>query len=282
MCWKEPKTIRVHRANMRNPYPNFIWFVGVAEELNDPSQLGRVRVRAIGFHPSIELLATDQLPWAMVLNGGNAKILKGQMVLGFFMDGEEAQQPCVLGVIGGAVTSSPVFDYLRNVGDAVKEWLGSQDNPPEVPPSGPNSVVAPNPTGFMNPLGNASYKDWENFGRFRQYYNGGKGGYHQGVDLATNPNATVNIFAAKDGTVTIAGTQRGYGYVVYIDHGDGIQTRYGHMRYTPNVKKGQQVKQGDIIGIVGSTGRSTGDHLHYEVRVNGTAIDPAPYLAKKG
>lgn len=103
---------------MRNPYPNFVWFFGVAEETSgDPLQLGRVRVRAVGFHPSAAVLEQDKLPWAPVLNGGTAKIKPGQMVLGFFMDGEEAQQPCVLGTIGGSVTDSGFVDRQKKSGN---------------------------------------------------------------------------------------------------------------------------------------------------------------------
>jgi hypothetical protein len=88
------------------PYGKFIWFVGIAEDtFSDPTQLGRVRVRAIGFHPSDEILPTENLPLAPVLNGGSAKINPGQMVLGFFMDGELLQQPFILGVINGGVES---------------------------------------------------------------------------------------------------------------------------------------------------------------------------------
>jgi uncharacterized protein (TIGR02594 family) len=91
---------------MRNPYPDFTWFFGTAEDTSsDPLRLGRVRVRAVGFHPSADILPPEQLPYALVLNGGAAKINSGQMVLGFFMDGEEAQQPIIIGVLGGATSS---------------------------------------------------------------------------------------------------------------------------------------------------------------------------------
>lgn len=113
---------------MRNPYPNFVWFFGIVEDTSsDPLKLGRVRVRAVGFHPS----STNRkdLPWAFVLNGGAAKIVNGQMVLGFFMDGEEAQQPCVLGTISGAVTSSPVFDYMRRVGGVINSLFKTSSDP---------------------------------------------------------------------------------------------------------------------------------------------------------
>jgi murein DD-endopeptidase MepM/ murein hydrolase activator NlpD len=77
--------------------------------------------------------------------------------------------------------------------------------------------------------------------------------------------------------VIIAGWQRGYGKVVYVDHGNGLSTRYGHLSVI-DVTVGQSVTQGQTIGLVGSTGRSTGPHLHYEVRVNNQPVDPKPYL----
>lgn len=87
------------------PYGQFIWWVGIVEDtFGDPTQLGRVRVRIFGFHPSG--LTTEDLPLAPVLNGGTARINAGQMVLGFFMDGMDAQQPVVLGVLGGGTSSA--------------------------------------------------------------------------------------------------------------------------------------------------------------------------------
>ncbi len=94
---------------MRKPYPKFVWFFGIVEDTSsDPLRLGRLRVRAVGFHPSST--APIDLPLAFVLDGGAVRISTGQMVLGFFLDGEEAQQPCILGTLGGAVTSKEVFD----------------------------------------------------------------------------------------------------------------------------------------------------------------------------
>jgi murein DD-endopeptidase MepM/ murein hydrolase activator NlpD len=77
--------------------------------------------------------------------------------------------------------------------------------------------------------------------------------------------------------VAIAGWQKGYGWVVYIDHGNGISTRYGHLSRI-DVAVGQMLKQGEQLGLVGSTGRSTGPHLHYEVRINGQPTSPLQYL----
>ncbi|MFC3175165.1 M23 family metallopeptidase [Novosphingobium bradum] len=98
---------------------------------------------------------------------------------------------------------------------------------------------------------------------------------HKGVDLAA-PIGTP-IHAAADGMVGRADWFSGYGLYVAIEHGGQIETRYGHMSRL-NVAAGQMVHKGDIIGYVGTTGRSTGPHLHYEVRVAGEAVNPMPYL----
>ncbi|HEY0320258.1 MAG TPA: M23 family metallopeptidase [Pyrinomonadaceae bacterium] len=99
--------------------------------------------------------------------------------------------------------------------------------------------------------------------------------FHKGQDIAA-PIGTP-VIATADGTVTIAGWQRGYGWVVYIDHGNGISTRYGHLSRI-DVAAGQTIKRGEQLGLVGSTGRSTGPHLHYEVRINGQPVSPLLYL----
>lgn len=94
---------------------------------------------------------------------------------------------------------------------------------------------------------------------------------HNGVDLAA-PTGTP-IYASQAGTVTYAGSASGYGLVVYIDHGNGVQTRYGHCSKLL-VKKGATVKKGELIALVGSTGHSTGPHCHFEVRIDGTPVNP--------
>lgn len=98
---------------------------------------------------------------------------------------------------------------------------------------------------------------------------------HQGIDWAT-PVGTA-VMASSGGTVTRAGWGSGYGYVVYIQHADGRETRYGHLsRVLVNV--GDHVDQGDKIALSGNTGRSTGPHLHFELRINGVAVNPLEYL----
>lgn len=83
--------------------------------------------------------------------------------------------------------------------------------------------------------------------------------------------------ASSGGTVTRAGWGSGYGYVVYIRHADGRETRYGHLSKVL-VKAGQQVSQGQKIALSGNTGRSTGPHLHFELRINGASVNPLEYL----
>ncbi|HEY6814048.1 MAG TPA: M23 family metallopeptidase [Croceibacterium sp.] len=98
---------------------------------------------------------------------------------------------------------------------------------------------------------------------------------HKGVDLA-QPSGTP-VYATADGIVSMAERYSSYGNYIQIEHGGEIQTRYAHLSGYA-VASGQQVTKGQLIGFVGSTGRSTGPHLHYEVRVAGEAVDPRPYM----
>jgi murein DD-endopeptidase MepM/ murein hydrolase activator NlpD len=103
----------------------------------------------------------------------------------------------------------------------------------------------------------------------------GRAAMHAGIDLA-GPLGTA-IYATADGFVGRSEWANGYGNLIELNHGRGIQTRYGHLtRYT--VRTGQHVKRGELIGYMGSTGRSTGSHLHYEVRIDGKAVNPVPFM----
>ncbi len=101
------------------------------------------------------------------------------------------------------------------------------------------------------------------------------GGFHYGIDLAA-PSGTP-VMAADGGTVTIAGWYGNYGYLVEINHGNGVRTRYGHNSKI-DVKVGQQVAQHQVISKVGNTGRSTGPHVHFEIRFDGVCANPADYV----
>lgn len=98
---------------------------------------------------------------------------------------------------------------------------------------------------------------------------------HKGVDLAA-PTGTP-IYATADGIVTRADWFSSYGLYISVDHGGELETRFAHLSRLA-VEAGERVKKGDLIGYVGSTGRSTGPHLHYEVRVGGVAVNPIPYM----
>lgn len=102
---------------------------------------------------------------------------------------------------------------------------------------------------------------------------------HAGIDISGNGSSGAPIVAAGGGKVIAAGPRGGYGNVVMIDHGNGVVTVYGHqMSGGIKVSVGQRVKRGQRIGTLGSTGMSTGPHCHFEVRVNGSAVDPMRYL----
>ena len=98
---------------------------------------------------------------------------------------------------------------------------------------------------------------------------------HDGVDMAGTTGTPIQAFAA--GTVTYAGPRGGYGNVVIVEHAGGLETRYAHQSGI-DVAVGQHVEAGQRLGRVGATGTATGPHLHFELRRDGTSIDPAPYL----
>lgn len=101
---------------------------------------------------------------------------------------------------------------------------------------------------------------------------------HTGIDIVASPGSPV--MATADGWVIFSGDREGYGRVVVVDHGFGIQTVYAH-NSSLTVPVGARVKKGDLIARVGSTGHTTGPHLHYEVRKDGLPVDPKPFLTKK-
>jgi murein DD-endopeptidase MepM/ murein hydrolase activator NlpD len=100
---------------------------------------------------------------------------------------------------------------------------------------------------------------------------------HNGIDLAA-PTGTP-VYATADGVVTRADWFSSYGLYISIDHGADLETRYAHLSKLA-VADGERIEKGDVIGYVGSTGRSTGPHLHYEVRIDGVAVNPIPYMVE--
>jgi murein DD-endopeptidase MepM/ murein hydrolase activator NlpD len=124
---------------------------------------------------------------------------------------------------------------------------------------------APSASGFV----------WPVHGVLTSYYGWRWGRMHEGIDLAV-PNGTP-VVASAAGTVIVAGWMGGYGNLVVVDHGGGVATAYAH-NTSVTVGPGQQVAQGQLIAYSGNTGNSTGPHVHFEVRVNGAAVDPLGYL----
>ena len=102
--------------------------------------------------------------------------------------------------------------------------------------------------------------------------------FHKGLDISCDHGTPV--YAPANGVITGRGRDEGFGKMVIINHGNGIVTKYAHLSKF-NVSKGQRVKKGDLIAYVGSTGRSTGPHLHYEVYKNGQVVNPMKYIIKK-
>lgn len=129
--------------------------------------------------------------------------------------------------------------------------------------------------GFTPSIWPVNGKLESGFGVRRNPFGGSSSEFHTGQDIEV-PWGTSVVAGAK-GTVTFVGWQHGYGQLVVIDHGGGLTTRYGHLSEL-DVELGQEVGRGEFIGRVGSTGRSTGPHLHYEIRINDDPVDPLQYL----
>jgi murein DD-endopeptidase MepM/ murein hydrolase activator NlpD len=136
--------------------------------------------------------------------------------------------------------------------------------------------------GFQQPTGRPSI--WPVDGRLILSSYGqrtdpfsGEGAFHKGVDISAVTGTSVR--ATADGIVVHAGFDSGYGRLVIVDHGGGVQTYYAHLSKF-YVRAGQDLRKGDFVGAVGSSGRVTAPHLHYEVRVGGAPMNPYFYLAK--
>jgi murein DD-endopeptidase MepM/ murein hydrolase activator NlpD len=151
----------------------------------------------------------------------------------------------------GAATTGILLGLTRNVTPA--DWLRANSSPSLWPVEGPV-------TG--------------SFGERIDPFNG-EGAFHSGVDISASVGQPV--IAPADAVVVMADFMGGYGRAIVLDHGHGITTRYGHLASFA-VVAGQYVHRGDTIGYVGQSGRSTGPHLHYEVRINDTPVNPHKYL----
>jgi len=149
-----------------------------------------------------------------------------------------------------------------------EEWLGQEvtkKSSPKIVVRGTKVVLGEGTGQFAWPVSSA---------KMTSSYGERWGRTHKGVDLVSSNRS---ILAADDGVVSFVGTKSGYGNCIIIDHKNGYETLYGHLSKI-SVKKGQVVEKGDKIGVMGSTGRSTGTHLHFEIHKNGSIQNPLKYL----
>ncbi len=149
------------------------------------------------------------------------------------------------------------------------------DTDPDPGSEGGTTTTTSTASSYAFPL--TTYTRISSYFGYRTRPTAGASTNHKGLDLAA-PKGT-SILASKAGVVTYVGYESGgYGYWVQITHTDGSQTRYAHMLSRANVSAGDTVSQGQVIGYVGMTGAATGYHLHFEIRINSTPVDPYPYL----
>ena len=153
--------------------------------------------------------------------------------------------------LSGATTAGLTLGLTRNVTTA--DWIRANSAPSIWPIEGPVTAA---------------------FGERIDPFNG-EGAFHSGVDIGSPIGQP--IIAPADGTILFADFMGGYGRAIVVDHGHGITTRYGHLKSFA-VFAGERVHRGDTIGYVGDSGRSTGPHLHYEVRINDIPVNPHKYL----
>lgn len=160
---------------------------------------------------------------------------------------------------------TPKEDIRKIILDSNKESLKKLDNKRVEIKSSDNKAVLAKKIKFLPPCE----------GKVTSSFGMRWGKMHKGMDIANAAGS--HIYAALDGKVSYAGWIEGYGNVIKIEHNNGVETVYAHCKLI-RVKKGEQVKQGQLIGDMGSTGRSTGPHVHFEVRVNGVPQNPANYI----
>lgn len=172
------------------------------------------------------------------------------------------------------------FNKLANadqisVGDILIVPGGTPPAPTPAPSSnyGRSSIADNTPIPQNAPAGHSDHMLWPT--TYHKINQGYRGRFHTGVDIDADTGNP--IYAAESGTVTLAGWYNGYGLHIRISHGGGIQTLYGHASRLL-VKEGQYVTKGQVIALAGSTGHSTGPHLHFEVRINGAPVNPFNYL----
>jgi murein DD-endopeptidase MepM/ murein hydrolase activator NlpD len=164
---------------------------------------------------------------------------------------------------------------LADTKASAKEWLEEANALRRPSVQVAEAIAAESAPASSSSASSSARLSWPVSGPITSPYGMRWGSLHAGIDITAGTGAP--IAAAASGTVVVAGYSGGYGNLIVIDHGNGIATAYAHQSSLA-ASVGQQVSQGQTVGYVGSTGHSTGPHLHFEVRVNGSAVDPLGYL----
>jgi murein DD-endopeptidase MepM/ murein hydrolase activator NlpD len=163
---------------------------------------------------------------------------------------------------------------LADTRESEREWI-AEANAIRQQSAAVSSAINSTPSSAASSSPSSSGLIWPASGPITSPYGMRWGSLHPGIDIGAGTGTPIN--AAASGRVIVAGYSGGYGNLTVIDHGNGIATAYAHQSSLA-ASAGQQVGQGQVIGYVGSTGFSTGPHLHFEVRVNGSPVDPLGYL----
>ena len=252
-----------------------------AQSLTDQANVAKdaLKVLAAAAQAALEeaTVASEKAASALNEQAGNKERLEAQRaVLVNNTATTEADYNTGVQVRAAAKAAAEAAARAQAEADARAAQAYAAAHPPATRPAG-NGGTSASPSGWVRPSGGniSSPYGW----RVNPY--SGAYALHGGTDLAAGCNAP--IVAAHSGVVIYAGWSGGYGNFILLNNGDGISTGYGHI-VTGGifVSSGQQVSAGQQIASVGSTGNSTGCHLHFEVRPNGTAIDPAPFMAARG
>ena len=181
------------------------------------------------------------------------------------MGGESSLVPPALGALPSFQSPENTFGLLRDLLQGLESRLSSvrSDVDKRAKLAAATPSIWPAHGWLSSRMGNR-----------RDPITGGRD-FHPGLDISADHGTPV--YATADGNVTHAAREGAYGNLIIVDHGYGLETRYGHLsKY--RARTGEKVKRGDVLGYVGSTGRSTGSHLHYEVRVNGRLLNPLQLL----
>ena len=222
----------------------------VSAAIPEAAELARIEARQLAFADSLTRFAdrrSRQAMWALRELGLDPDKMLAQA--------ETGARGGPLETLFGDGEIDPRFERLGSSLSRMATLEASLDGVPQVRPT---DVAAAN----------------SSYGYRRDPFTG-RAAMHTGLDFPGRAGAP--IYATAHGKVTFVGRRGGYGNVVEISHGQGLLTRYAHMSRF-EAKVGERVEAGDIIGAIGSTGRSTGPHLHFEVRVNGTAVNPRTFL----